>query len=150
MSRQTRPLWLVVMCLWAAGMIFEATARTLLLAIGQSPTGDLVFSLTLSLAIIGVVYIAGLAAAVVGMWQRRDWGRKLFLGLITLYYSSLLLSSASQWGPLVGVPLHTPGQGWVTMVLVEGIGGLAFGWWYLNRKRIKAWFAGEDAGRHDV
>ncbi len=141
MNRRARPLWLVVICLWAVGLTFEAVVRTMLLAVGQTSGGEPVFTLTLTLALVGAVYAAGLVTAAAGMWWRHDWGRRLFLGLLTLYYGSLLVSGASQWGPLVGRSLHEPGQGWLTMVMVEAGGGLAFGWWYLNRNRVKAWFA---------
>jgi hypothetical protein len=84
--------------------------------------------------------VAALAVAVVGLWQRRDWARKLFLALSTVFYGTLFAGNIATWGPVVGIPWDAPGQGSVTFAILEASAGLGFGWWYLNRETVRGWF----------
>jgi hypothetical protein len=153
MKPTRRPIGVWMLCAWALGLIVQVVSRTLLLSFRQTPVLEWEFTLTLPVVAITAAYIFALGAAAVGLWQRRNWGRRLFLALLTLYYGLLLVGSISVWGPLIGLSLSAPGQGWVTAVFVESICGLGFGWWYLNRNAVKCWFTADrtphqEAGRN--
>ena len=133
-----------MLCLWSVGLLVEIIVRGGLAALRQMPAHGWTFSLTLPLAAAVALSAISLAITCAGLWRTRSWARRLFLLQITLYYGLLFFSSIALWGPVVGVPIGEPGQGWVTMVLLEGVLGLGFGWWYLNRDSVRAWFT---AGR---
>jgi hypothetical protein len=118
----------------------ETVLRTLLLSIRQASTGGWILALILPLWIVAAALAVAFGFAATGMWRLKDWGRKLFLGLSSAYYGSLLVGGLPVWGPLVGLSLRSPGQNWVTTVVVEATLGLGFVWWYLNRDKVKRWF----------
>ncbi|MBN1582404.1 MAG: hypothetical protein JXA89_16980 [Anaerolineae bacterium] len=132
-----------MLCIWAAGLAIEILFRAFLLSIKQAEDGTLNFLLTVPAVAVTTAYVSALIVAIVGLARLRNWGRKLFLGLITAYYGLLFVGSLPVWGPLVGIPLFSPGQAWVTAVVLESSIGLAFGWWYLYRRRVKRWFGVE-------
>jgi hypothetical protein len=138
-----RPPGIVALCVWSVGMLIEAVARALLLSIRETPAQGWAFTLTLPVLVLGVGYALFLTATVTGLWRLRDWGRHLLLAAITVHYGLLFIGSVALWGPLVGLSLRTPGQSWVSTVLLEAVLGLCFGWWYLHRATVKRWF---DAG----
>jgi hypothetical protein len=138
MNAHSRPLCVGVACLWAAGLAIEAVMRTLLFFVRQTSTGEWEFAVTLPISAIAGSFVLALIAALVALWRLREWGRKLLLVLITLYYGTLLGASIALWGPLTGMPIRAPGQNWVTLVVLEATAGLAFGWWYLNRRQLRA------------
>jgi hypothetical protein len=86
------------------------------------------------------LFAVALAAVMFGLWQLRDWARKLFLTLLTVFYVVLFAGNIALWGPVVGIPLGAPGQGWVTIAVLEAAIGLGLGWWYLNRVTVREWF----------
>ena len=141
--QQRRSIGIWMLCVWAAGLAVEVVFRAFLLSIKQREDGAFDFMLTVPAVIVTTAIVSALVAAIVGFVKLRDWGRKLFLGLVTAYYGLLFIGSLPVWGPLVGLSLLSPGQGWVTVVVLESSIGLAFGWWYLNRRRVKRWFGVE-------
>lgn len=147
---QPRPAGIWMLCLWAVGLAVETVARALLLSIQQTADQTWEFSLVLPTTAITTTYVLALGAAAVGLLLRRNWGRRLFLGLITAYYGLLFAGSIALWGPLIGRPLNAPGQGWVTTVVLEASIGLGFGWWYLNRWQVKRWFGIESQPRENA
>ena len=142
-AQQRRSIGVWMLCVWAGGLAFEIVLRALMLSIKQTEDGSWSFLLTVPAVIVTTAYVSALAAATVGLYKMRNWGRMLFLGLLTAYYGLLFVGSLPVWGPLVGIPLFSLGQGWVTAVVLESGIGLAFGWWYLNRRRVKHWFGAE-------
>jgi hypothetical protein len=138
--QQRRSIGIWMLCLWAVGLTVEVAFRAFILSLKPAEDGTWNFLLTVPAVAVTTVYVAALIAAIVGLVKLRNWGRKLFLGLITAYYGLLFVGSLPVWGPLVSVSLFSPGQGWVTTVVLESGVGLAFGWWYLNRRRVKRWF----------
>ena len=138
--QQRRSIGIWMLCVWAAGLAIEIVFRALLLSIKQTEDGTWNFLLTVPAVAVTTAYVSALLVAIVGLHKMRNWGRKLFLGLVTAYYGLLFTGSLPVWGPLVGMSLFSPGQGWVTAVVLESGIGLAFGWWYLNRQRVKRWF----------
>lgn len=136
----SRPLGILMLCLWSLGLMVEIAVRIGLAALGQTPSQEWTFSLTLPLAAAAALCVIALIVTCVGLWKMRSWARRLFLIQITAYYGLLLLGSLPLWGPIIGVPIGRPGQEWVTTVLLEGIVGLGFGWWYLNRRIVRSWF----------
>jgi hypothetical protein len=139
-----------MLCVWAVGLAIEVVFRAFLLSIRQTEAGTWDFLLTVPAAIATGGYVLALFLSLVGLVRLRNWGRKLFLGLITAYYGLLFVGSIPVWGPLVGISLASPGQGWVTAVVVESSAGLAFGWWYLNRRLIKGWFGVEPESERTI
>lgn len=140
---QRRPIGIYMLCVWAIGLAIEILFRALILSIKPAEDGTWHFLLTVPAIIVTTVYVTALGAAIVGLYKMRNWGRSLFLALLTAYYGLLFVGSLPVWGPLVGMPLFSPGQGWVTAVVLESGIGLAFGWWYLNRRLVKQWFGVE-------
>ena len=138
--QERRPLGIWMLCVWAAGLTIEVIFRALLLSIKQAEDGTWTFLLTVPAVVVTTAYISALLAAIVGLFKMQNWARKLLLGLVTAYYGLLFVGSLPVWGPLVSMSLFSPGQGWVTTVVLESGIGLAFGWWYLNRRRVKHWF----------
>jgi len=135
-----RPWGIVVLCIWSSALAVEVILRAGMLALQQSPLQEWTISLTLPLAIAAAACAISLVASCTGLWRMRPWARKLFLAQITLYYGLLFFGSIALWGPVTGVPLHQSGQGWVTIVVLEGVLGLSFGWWYLCRDTVRQWF----------
>jgi len=144
MTRQRRRQpGVIMLCLWSLGLGIEGIARLALYAVRLTSAGEWRFTATLPLVALSCTLAMAAGLAMVGLWRTRPWGRTLLLALATAYYGTLLVGSIGLWGPLIGLSLRAPGQGWVTMVVVEAILGLAFGWWYLNRDQIRQWFAAD-------
>ncbi len=141
MRAAARPPGVVALCVWTMGMLLEAVGRALFLSIGQRSTHEWAFSLTLPVLVFGGGYALFLLVTAIGLWRLRNWGRQLLLAAITVHYGLLFIGSVALWGPLVGLSLRAPGQGWVSTVLLEAVLGLSFGWWYLHRAAVKRWFS---------
>ena len=140
MRAAARPLGVAALCVWTMGMLLETVGRALFLSIEQRPTLEWTFSLTLPVLVFGGAYALLLLVTTIGLWRLRNWGRQLLLAAITVHYGLLFIGSIALWGPLVGLSLRAPGQGWVSTVLLEAVLGLSFGWWYLHRAAVKRWF----------
>jgi hypothetical protein len=137
MRKRPRLIGIATLCLWAVWLMIEAPGRTLLRALQRSMVEQR--GLWAPMIPAGLFAVA-LTVAVVGLWQLRDWARKLFLALLTVFYVMLFADNIALWGPVVGTPLGAPGQGWVTIAVLEAAIGLGFGWWYLNRVAVREWF----------
>jgi len=138
-----RPLGVLALCIWTIGMLLEAIARALFFSIRQVPSQEWTLSLTWPVLAFGAGWAIFLLTTIIGLWLLKTWGRRLLLVAITVHYGSLLVGSVPVWGPLVGISLWAPGQGWVSTVVLEAVLGLGFGWWYLRRSTVRSWFTGD-------
>lgn len=146
--QRSRPIGIWMLSLWGAGLVIETIGRAVLASMQQDLSGEWTFSLTWITAAVAGTFSLVMVLTLVGLVGQRRWARTLFLILLTIHYGWLLVKGLPFWGPLIGTPIGAPGQGWVTIVVLEAGLGLGFGWWYLNRRQVVDWFGVELPSGH--
>jgi hypothetical protein len=93
--------------------------------------------------ILNVCFSLGFGASAIGLWQQRNWGRRLFLWMIVFWFGLNML------GLFVPELLFSANQSQTTSSLVLNglrfVVGLILPLWYLNLPHIKVLFQDYEA-----
>ena len=128
-----------ILMLWALIMVFLAVAEMLgLMAIaefgvdagGPSPTQIWITFF------LNILFMFGFGASVYGLYQRRNWGRVIFLWSITIWSGVNIIALFILW--------HYVGQKFtvtaITANVLRYVVSLLLPLWYLNLSHIKMMF----------
>ncbi len=139
--RQRQLAWgISAFVLWAAILAFLAFANVLLLSkVAELQESDPALQRQLWLIIfLNVGFGLGFALSAYGLWQRRNWGRTLFLWIVVIWSLVNVIALFAPGGWLPSNEVYSTGSR-----LLKGLRftiGPAASLWYFNLPRVKYLF----------
>lgn len=126
---------ILILALWAIVLtLIAATNMLLLTAVVGNTNQEIAANRVWLVFLVNLFFGVGFAASAYGLWQRRNWGRRLFMGMIFIwaasYFVALFFPQTSEQYSLRALVFN----------FIPYIAGAAFSILYLNLMHIKMLF----------